>query len=621
MSVRITLGVMLILSGLPSRAAPPSTPPITVTPPHDQNSQQDPTGTTTVIDPRTHRHRFRTLGELLKEVVGVQIRSAGGLGQRQSIFLRGTDSQQTLILLNGVRLNTSQGGGVDLSTLPLSMINRIVIVRGGSSANFGSDALGGVINIITVGKIRKRHTALEASLASFASYMAAVTHQQRWQSTQLLISARHLQSAGDFRYIDDNGRARTRHNNDARHHNLLLQLSGDASRRWRYRLLTEGALVDRGIAGLSEFPTPLAREQRYRFTGIVSVNGRALFRRWTTDNDCFFRLNHQHFSDPHPYASGPIDNRNRNYAWGLQHKSVVMLTGNYLLVGRIQLGVDWGNYQRAADRPIHPDRTSLGAMVGAELLFFQRLLVAPSLRLDWATVAGATVIPKLGIKWEALSWLTLKANAGRSYRLPSFDELYFDTGTVRGNPKLHPEDAWTFDLSLGLGNRKIGGSATVFFSLIHNLILFLPKTAYLIEADDSQSARIFGAELEISAHPLSWLGLRVSYTYTNARFRERPNYRLPLRSDHTLAGRLTVSWRWLLLFSEVLWRSRFAFDRFESTFEEGRLTINAGITLRPIQALSFTIEGRNLTDKRSAVDALQQPLPGLDLRATMRVEL
>ena len=70
-------------------------------------------------------------------MAGIQIRRQGGLGQRQSIFLRGTDSQQTLILLNGVRLNTSQGGGVDLSTLPLSMIKRIVIIKGSGSAHFG----------------------------------------------------------------------------------------------------------------------------------------------------------------------------------------------------------------------------------------------------------------------------------------------------------------------------------------------------------------------------------------------------------------------------------------------------------------------------------------------------
>ncbi len=87
--------------------------------------------------------------DVLKTVSGIAVGATGGHGAQTSVFMRGADSDQTLVVIDGVKMNPAAGGSFDFGTLPLSNIARIEILRGEQSALWGSDAIGGVINIIT----------------------------------------------------------------------------------------------------------------------------------------------------------------------------------------------------------------------------------------------------------------------------------------------------------------------------------------------------------------------------------------------------------------------------------------------------------------------------------------
>lgn len=89
------------------------------------------------------------LSELLRFEAGIDIGRNGGPGQATSIFLRGTESNHTLVLVDGVRMNPSTIGGAAIQNIAPEIIERIEIVKGARSALFGTDAIGGVINIIT----------------------------------------------------------------------------------------------------------------------------------------------------------------------------------------------------------------------------------------------------------------------------------------------------------------------------------------------------------------------------------------------------------------------------------------------------------------------------------------
>ena len=89
------------------------------------------------------------LAELLRFEAGIDIGRNGGPGQASSLFLRGTESNHTLVLIDGVRMNPGTIGGAAIQHIAPELIERIEIVKGARSALFGTDAIGGVINIIT----------------------------------------------------------------------------------------------------------------------------------------------------------------------------------------------------------------------------------------------------------------------------------------------------------------------------------------------------------------------------------------------------------------------------------------------------------------------------------------
>ena len=104
----------------------------------------------TVIDAADiARSGAASLTELLRNHGGAEISQNGGAGALSGLFLRGTKTSQTLILVDGVRLENPTYGGANLEFLPLAAIERIEIVRGPSSALYGSGAIGGVVHIIT----------------------------------------------------------------------------------------------------------------------------------------------------------------------------------------------------------------------------------------------------------------------------------------------------------------------------------------------------------------------------------------------------------------------------------------------------------------------------------------
>ncbi|HAB75535.1 MAG TPA: vitamin B12/cobalamin outer membrane transporter, partial [Pantoea sp.] len=104
--------------------------------------------TTVVTRAEIDRWQAKSLTDVMRRLPGVDVAQNGGLGQSSSLFIRGTNSSHVLILIDGIRLNQAGiSGSSDLSQIPLSLVQRIEYIRGARSAVYGSDAIGGVVNI------------------------------------------------------------------------------------------------------------------------------------------------------------------------------------------------------------------------------------------------------------------------------------------------------------------------------------------------------------------------------------------------------------------------------------------------------------------------------------------
>ncbi len=112
----------------------------------------------------------QTIAGLLQQYAGLDVASNGGPGQPTSVFLRGTDSNQTLVMINGVKINPADGSGAALQNIRLNDVERIEIVKGPRAALYGSDAIGGVINIITRQATRGTHYGAYAGAGRYGTY-------------------------------------------------------------------------------------------------------------------------------------------------------------------------------------------------------------------------------------------------------------------------------------------------------------------------------------------------------------------------------------------------------------------------------------------------------------------
>ena len=141
------------------------------------------------------------LAELLRFEAGIDIGRNGGPGQATSVFLRGTDSNHTLVLIDGVRMNPGTLGGAAIQNIAPEMVERIEIVKGARSSLFGTDAIGGVINVITR---RAEDAYLEGGLGagSFASQSGQVSGGNRSDDSEFGASLNWQQTDGYARRID-----------------------------------------------------------------------------------------------------------------------------------------------------------------------------------------------------------------------------------------------------------------------------------------------------------------------------------------------------------------------------------------------------------------------------------
>lgn len=139
----------------------------------------------------------KSLPEILRRLPGVEIAQNGGRGQYSSIYVRGTSSDQVLVLVDGVRMAKSSTGAVDFNQIPVMQIERIEFVRGARAAMYGSEAIGGVINIITYSKSGEAgSSSLSVGVGSKSQDANVMTAFETSESGKLKLTAGYEKDEG-----------------------------------------------------------------------------------------------------------------------------------------------------------------------------------------------------------------------------------------------------------------------------------------------------------------------------------------------------------------------------------------------------------------------------------------
>ena len=252
-------------SSLIVQSSPPATPVMTLPEVHVV-APRPPVGSiplplaTTILDRRTIESSGAAhAGELLRPVVGLRVATLGGLGSFAPLSIRGSSGEQVLVLVDGRRWNAAQGGGVDLSDLPLENVDRVEVMRGGASALYGPNALGGVVNLITRPDAPARDLEFRAEAGALGTRLFSGRIGGGRPRFSASLAGRLLESDGDYFLTDGAGR-RLRQSNAA-----LRSGSVEGGLTWRpdwvsrFDVSVSHYRAEKGVPGSVEFPSNAPR--------------------------------------------------------------------------------------------------------------------------------------------------------------------------------------------------------------------------------------------------------------------------------------------------------------------------------------------------------------------------
>ncbi len=482
---RPAAAALLGLAALPAQlpAQPAESAPVVVTATRTPVSADEATASVTVIDREAiEASQARDLLELLRLEAGLDLARNGGPGQTTSVFLRGTNSNHVLVLIDGVRAASATTGGFAWAHLDLAQVERIEIVRGPRASLWGSDAIGGVIQIFTRrprgpdGRLlagsygtRRAEAGIGLGTKQRLSVHASAEGTSGFSATNPSVT----KVWGTYDPDDDGYRNRSA--------TLSLEMNlpmGHAAsvRVWQSDSRTE---FDRGVTyGVNRtISAELKGTLRPTWAHTLRV-GAALdnleTRQSSYDSDVETRrltLDWQHDIDLGPALLTAGVSWYRDRAFNRQQPS-----------GTVRF-----------DRRIH----NTAAFLQWQSAHGPATLDA-ALRLDRHSAYGRHVTGSAAISYTPANGLNVYLSAGTAFRAPSFNELFWPGS---GNPDLDPERSRT--LEAGVRWRRGGQRATlsVHRTDIRDLIAYPAPT---FSAVNVQKARIEGIEAEWDAAFRAW---------------------------------------------------------------------------------------------------------------------
>ena len=451
------------------------------------------------------------LASALSWTPGMSLRSYGGGASVETISLRGMSPEHTLVLVDGQRENSFQNGLADFGILSSSTVDRVEIVRGGSSALYGADAVGGVINVITRTPGDGIHGSASAMLGSNHESGSGFSLSGGAGDAGLLVSLRKEQGRGDYDFRFSDGKTETTLTRGGEDYALV---TGDARADWKlspaFRSTASFSYTDadRGSPGVV---TDLTSSGRGRLWDRLE------FLRGGVDWDATAALSLRvrgsaHYGVEQYDDPGQILNGSPLHGLYANHDDIITPEAFFTVSPALSglAGVEYARASLQSSETTSALRIQRSAFLSTEDVFplpwsapFE-IAMYPSVRYDAYSDVAGDVSPRLGLNIGLLKdpGLRIRASYGKSFRVPVLNDLYWIEG---GNPALRPERALSFEAGLRcdfefLGSIRIDAS---YFSIdSRDRIVWVPSSGTFWSPKNISSATSRGAEGEAA-----WTGL------------------------------------------------------------------------------------------------------------------
>ncbi len=449
------------------------------------------------------RLQARSVPDLLRGLAGVQITRNGGRGKNTSLFIRGTNSDHVLVLIDGVKVGSATSGTTPFQDLPIEQIERIEIVRGPRSSLYGSEAIGGVIQIFTKQSKRPMQGSAAVTIGSdatreFSGSLAGQNEGRYYSLGATAVKTKGFDSCAAEAAMG--GGCWTDEPDDDGYESVAAHLNAGL----RFADGSQVGFVSKRSRNESEFDGGFQNEGETEQT-ILGLNANlALTDVWWLKLSA---ARSKDYSDN--YKDGVYSSTFNTERDTVSIQNDLLLTEGGELV--LTLG---GDYQRdevsAANEYDKTERENYGAFM-QYLMTLDRHDVEFSVRHDENQQTGHTKTGGIGYAYRINDALRVVANYGQAFKAPSFNELFFPGF---GNPALTPEESRTAELGLRVKEDGRQLDITYFHTKVDDLIAY---DASIFAPNNIEEAEISGIELSLQqAFFKHWL-LGLSFTAQSPR--------------------------------------------------------------------------------------------------------
>lgn len=604
-----------------------------------------------IIEPEDSIGKAETVPELISEAVGVNVRSIGGLGSFATLSIRGSSSGQVQIYLDGVPLTGASTGIVNIANISLDNVDRIEIYRGFTPVEFGSSGIGGIINIVTKAPESGLNIGASVMYGSFDTVRTDLYFSQGFERVKYLLFYSHLQSEGDFEFLNDNGtlynknddRVEKRINNDFTQDNFFTKVTIEPFDNIKVSISEDIFVKEEGLPGIGAFQAKNTRFKTFRnivslrldvktFLGTISPIGYHIFQEEEyRDLDRELGLGRQH----QRYTTETLGIRTLTR---IPFGSIVLVS----LMGELREET-FKEKDLIADSDEVKQKRSLSAFAVEEqfFLFDSRVIISSVVRYevyesDFSSVNDRLTTerlfsPSIGIAIKPFEWITLKANVARYHRVPTLRELFGDRGSIVGNASLESEEGTNLDAGFVAEKRDVIFFDRLFLEYayfenrVEELIVFISSGQGVARPLNISETFIKGHELSFAIAAFKHFSFSGNYTREHAIDRSKISYlkgnKLPGRPENEVYLLAAAYVRWLKVYYDLNFIDETFIDRANLLKIKSRSFHGAGFTLTPFsrgweKGLKFNFEAKNITNNRTS-DYFGYPIPGRSYFGTL----
>ena len=381
------------------------------------------------------------VSELLQQVAGIDIRRRGAEGMQADLYIRGGSFDQTLLLIDGIKVEDPQTGHHTMNmTIPLDVIEKIEIIKGSASRIYGQNAFTGAVNIITKEKI-KNDFSIELSNGSFDQKSGGFTIQKELKSSDILFNYSRKESDG-YRY-----------NTDYENDEFFIKSNFKIKDQ---KISTIGAFNERKFGANGFYASPAAIDQ-YEETQASLIGFSTTYRSdnlilkpklyWKRNQDMYVYLR----QDPSVYRNLHISNK-----VGIE---INASASNFL--GNLGLGFDLSKVSLESNNLGERKRTMLNMFIEQQVkLNDDKIDFTPGVAITYFSDVSTKLnyknnffnnlffYPGMDLGYRLDNNLKLYTNIGFTYRIPTYTDLFYSSPTTLGNENLKLEKALTKEIGL-----------------------------------------------------------------------------------------------------------------------------------------------------------------------------